>query len=403
MISISLAQLKSDITPMLKGTSLRQVYDFYGKATAAANRMLLRLQPEETRRTVVISTPFYDNLNDYGMPTDYKRMIDIRPTANRQSQPGLSHYEQTTPRQFNEMLNPNTFSIGWNNMIRTLRAQKLPTGNVMQLDSFDSLTGNGSWAVGGQASGLRVENLNYVEGNASLAFDLSVVGGVGSIVNSTAAVVDLSALRYNDASMFLFYIPSGFSSRFTSFTLRRGDSASAYKESTVTARADGTAFQDGWNLLMFNWNTASTSGSPTNTLNTYRYFATTYTAGIAIPGCLVDNWTDSLGTLYEMEYYSEYMFRTSAGVWIATPTSDSDLVNVTPSLYEILKTEMMIDITRDIRQGAVRQAELADLRLMLNGNQSNSDNAYRGLYADYQSQFPSSAIPTATTYYQFDV
>lgn len=406
MLTISLATLKADITPDLKGTSLRQVKDFFATAAGAANRMLARIDPEETRRTQTLSTPFYDNLQTYAMPDDVKRILDIRPTANRRDQPGLSHFEGTTARQFLERLTPDSFSIGWNNMLRTLKAQRLPAGNVATMDSFESPTGNGSWSGNVDASNLYVENLNYVEGSAAMGFDLSGATGAANILNTTAAVVDLSALRYNDASMLRLYIPSGFSSRFTSFKLLRGESASAYREATVTSQADGTAFKDGWNYLLFPWNTATQVGSPTNLLNTYRRFSITYSAGTAIPGVIIDAWMNALGNLYELEYYSEYMFRTAAGIWIARPTADTDLVNVGPASYEILKSEMMIDITKQIRTGTVQAAELADWRMMLNGQPPNKyikDPQYRGLYADYVNKYPSSAIPTSTSTYNFDV
>lgn len=419
MLQITLAQLKSDITPMLKGTSLRQVTDFYGKAAAAANRMLARIDPAETRRTVTLSTPFWDNVNDYVCPSDYKQMIDIRPTAfpNRQNMPGQSNFSETTPRQFNIRLTANSFSIRWNNMVRTLRAQQLPQGNVTTMDPFDpTISGAtavsvGTWSPEGDASGLYNEPLNYIYQSSSLGMNLSGSTGNADIVNTTAPATDMSGLRYEDTSFVFFYIPVGFSSRFQSFNLRRGSSALNYKQSSVTTKADGTAFSDGWNFLMFSWNSASTVGTPDDTKNTYRRFGMTYdvsgaNAGVAINGCLIDNWTDSLGTLYEAEYYSEYMFRTAAGVWISRPTLDTDLVNVSPSSYEIFKTEMMVDITKDIRLGTIRDQELAELRLSLNGQPQSryvKDPPYHGLYADYLSMFPSSAIPTVTSVYDFDL
>ncbi len=406
MITITLAQLKSDITPKLKGTSLRQISDIYAVVAGAANRMLARLDPEETRRTVTMSTPFFDNVNDYALVTDFKRMIDIRPQVNRLAQPGRSHYQQTSPRQFNENLMPNSFSIRWNNMIRSLRSQRLPAGNVVQLDTFDSATANGSWAASGDASGLFTEILNIVEGNGALGFNISGSTGVSVLTNSTAAAADLSAYLYEDSSFLFVWIPLNTSAYFTNFKLRRGSAAGAYKEATATTKADGTAFTDGWNMIKFDWSIATTTGSPDNTKNTYRVLTVTTVSTHAITGVLVDNWTDSLGNLYEIEYYSEYMFRTAAGSWIAAPTLDTDLVNVGPASYEILKAEMMIDITQEIRTGPVRAAELADWRIMLNGQPPNryiKDPQYRGLYADYMMKFPSSAIVTQTRHYDFDV
>lgn len=406
MLNITLATLKADITTKMKGTSLRQVSDFYGTVSGAAGRMLARIDPMETIRTVTMTTPFFDNVNDYALVTDYKRMIDIRPQANRSSQPGLSHYSETAPRQFLERLDPNSFSIRFNNGVRSLRSQKLPTGNVVQLDSFDGPTANGSWAASGDISGLYTEALNFVEGNGALGMNLSGATGTGYIENLTAAVLDLSAYLWEDSSFFMIWIPSGKSSLFTSLTLRRGSSASAYKTVSITAKADGTAFTDGWNLCWFDWNTAVTTGSPDNTKNTYKRITMNTTSGTAVAGVLLDNFTNAMGDLAEIEYYSECLFRTAAGVWIYRPTDDTDIVNVGPAAYEILKLEMMIDITKEIRTGAVQASELADWRLMLNGQPQSryvKDPPYHGAYADYLRQFPSSAITTRQKYYEFDV
>ena len=390
----------------MRGTSIRQLNDFYGTAASAASRMLGRIDTHETIRIQTMASPFFDNVNDYSLVSDFKRGIDLRPQANRINQPGLSLYNETSPRQFLLRLDQNSFSIKWNNMVMSLRAQRLLGGNVNTINSFDSLTGAGSWVANVDASGLYAETLNFVEGNGSMGFNLSGATGLANVENSTAPVTDLSAFLYNDSSFLYFYIPVGFSSLFTSFSLIRGSSASAYKQSSATTKADGTAFTDGWNFIRFDWNSASTVGSPDNTKNTYRKFSIVYTAGVAINGCLLDNWTDSLGELYEIEYYSQYLFRDTTGAWKMAPTVDTDLINVGTLSYEILKAEIMLDITRQIRTGVLRQEEITDWMQMLNGQPQTryvKDPPFHGLYADYLKSFPSSAIVTVTKTYEFDI
>lgn len=406
MLTISIAQLQADITPKLKGTSLRQVKDFYGTAAAASRRMLARIDTEETIRTATLSGPFYSSVQDYVLMTDYKKMIDIRPQANRTKVPGRSNFGQTTPRQFGERLDSNSFSIRWNSGVRTLRAQILAGSNCTVMDSFDGPTSNGLWVASADASGLYSEPLNYIEGNGSLGLNLSGVTGIGTITDTTAGAQDFSRFLNEDSSFLFVWIPTGNASRITSLQLTRGDSALAYRKVTVTTKGDGTAFSDGWNFLVFSWATGVNTGSPTNTLNTYRQLTINYSTGVAISGVLVDNWTNDLGTQYESEYYSECLFRTVAGVFINAPTQLTDLLNVGPASYEILQAEMMVDITQQIRTGPTRVAELADWRMMLNGQPPNryiKDPQYRGLYADYAVSFPSSAITTATRTYDFDV
>jgi hypothetical protein len=239
-----------------------------------------------------------------------------------------------------------------------------------------------------------------------MSFDLSGVTGSADVINTTASVTDLSLLYYNDSSFIYLYIPVGYSSLFTSFTLRRGSGASDYKQATATTQGDGTAFSDGWNFLKFDWKTATTVGSPDNTLNTYRRFGITYTSGTAVAGCLLDSWTNALGTLYEMEYYSEYLFRSSSGTWKSVPTDDTDLINIGMTSYEIFFAELMKEITQIIRVGSVLATQLAMWDVVLDGKSSNRytpDPKDLGLYTNYGRMYPSSAIQTSTRLYNYDV
>ena len=403
MLTVTLAQLKSDIAGKLRGTSIKKINDFYGTAASAANRMLGRIDTQETIRIQTLASPFFDNVNDYSLVTDFKRAIDLRPQANRIKQPGRSIYSETTPRQFLTRLDQNSFSVKWNNMTRSLRAQRLLNGNVLTMDTFDTV---GSWTANGDASGAYQEVLNFVDGQASLGFNLSGVTGSAYLENTAEPVTDMSSYKYEDSSFLYFYIPVGYSSRFTSFNLSRGSDASNYIRASATTKADGTAFTDGWNFIRFDWNSAIKTGTPDDTKNTYRRFGIAYTVGTAINGCLIDNWTDSLGELYELEYFSENLYRTAAGAWINTPTLDTDLINCGTLSYEILVCEMMVNLTAQLRTGTLREQEMTDWRLMLNGQPQTryvKDPPYHGLYADYLKSYPSSAIITATRTYDFDL
>lgn len=400
---ITLAQLKSDIAGKLRGTSIKVINDFYGTAASAANRMLGRIDTQETIRIQTLSSPFFDNVNDYSLISDFKRAIDLRPQADRTEKPGRSIFSETTPRQFLVRLDQNSFSIKWNNMTRSLRAQRYLSNNVLTMDNFDSIS---NWTANGDASGLYQEVLNFVEGSGSMGFNLSGVTGSAYLENISGNVTDMYSFRYEDASFLYFYIPIGYSSRFTSLNLSRGSDVSNYKTATATTKADGTAFTDGWNFIRFDWNASTTVGTPDDTKNTYRKLGIVTTVGTAIPGCLIDNWTDSLGELYELEYYSECMFRTAAGAWINTPTLDTDLINVGPLSYEILKCEMMVELTMQLRVGTLRTQELNNWREMLDGTPENryvKNPNYTGLYHEYLKMFPSSAIVTATRTYDFDL
>lgn len=408
-LNITVATLKQDIQDLMKGTSLDQIGDFYGTAAGAANRMVTRIDTEETRRTVPLTTPFYDNVQAYAGPSDFKKMIDLRKQSAlyNNSGPDAGGFGGTTSREFKTRMTWDSFSINWNNGVRSLKAQRLPNGSVVTLDSFDSPTANGSWGASGDASAPYQELLQYIQGSGSMGFNLSGITGSATLLNTTALVQDLSANNFEDASSIYFQIPSGFASRFTSFAFTLGEDSSDCLTVTATTQGDGTPFTDGWNFFLLPWSSGSKTGTPTFKLCTFRKIVVTYSIGAAINGCLLDAWTDALGDIYEAEYYSECLFRdATTGAWKYRPTADSDIVSVGPASYEIFKGEMMVDITRQIRTGAIRVQELADLRLMLNGTAASryvKDPPYHGLYQDYVASFPTSAIPIVTRQYTFDV
>ena len=83
--SYTITQLKSDLTSSLHGTTLNKVQNVNGMIQRAGADLLLQLDPQETKRIVPLTTPIFNNVYDYQLPTDLKgtKIIDIRPQANR--------------------------------------------------------------------------------------------------------------------------------------------------------------------------------------------------------------------------------------------------------------------------------------------------------------------------------
>jgi hypothetical protein len=107
----------------------------------------------------------------------------------------------------------------------------------------------------------------------------------------------------------------------------------------------------------------------------------------------LDNITAQIGSLYDISYYSTYLFRTSAGVWIDQPTTDSDLLNLSSVSYKIFEAEMCRMITQQV-QGAMGAFDFTYWNLQLEGN-----DRMEGLYDQYERMYPSERIEAQTDYY----
>jgi hypothetical protein len=247
-----------------------------------------------------------------------------------------------------------------------------------------TITGNGTWAVGGNATNIRNDSVNYVAGSSSVEFDITA-GALGYLENSTMISTDLSTLL-NMGTLFAYvYLPTA--SQFTNIILRFGSSSTAYYQVTATTTQSGTTFQNGWNLIAFPWLGATVIGVPDPTK--IKYLRVIYTTVNAQTGCRLNQVFASLGSILEIEYYSKFLFRdASTGAFQETVTNDSNLINLDTESHNLLLFK--------ICEFAVQQQQGLDAMFY-------DGNYFGGLYnqslAQYQQMYPSEAMKTTAKYY----
>lgn len=349
-MSYLISDLKNELEPKLHDTTLDKLSgSFYDKAYEAARRVLARIDPEETIRTVEITNAIYDKVYSYITPTDLKgkSILALRPQINNTVR---NNFSQMYTQDFDMKKYNNTFSVRNNSGIKTIEISKSVTAGIL-LNECDSLTDGGTWVAGGNASNLSVDTNNKVSGGGSLKFDLAA-GGTSGYVEATAITSIDATNYYNTGAMFMWvYIPTSAAvTAMTSFTARFGSSSSNYyTTSAVTSASDATTFKVGWNLLRFDWTNLTTTGTPDYTALTYFRLTTTYSSVPAIPSMRIDSITFKLGEIYEMDYYSKYLFRTTAGTWIEKPTSDDDIINLDTDSYNLVVYELASIICQELQ------------------------------------------------------
>jgi hypothetical protein len=391
----TVANLKDDLTGALHGTSLNKINGLTNLIWRAARNVLTILDPDETIKSAQISNAVSDEIYDYLLPADLKgqKIIDIRPQVNRNAGDRISGRFSET---FDISKKNNTFAIKNDSGVKSLRLSKSITPAPKTLHSMDSITDNGTWAVGGDASNLTRDNVDYVSGAASLNFDLTGAGTSGYIENSTLADVDLEDEDELSSIFVRVYIPD--TSIITNFILRWGNDSSNYWADTVTAPHDQTTFKTGWNILRFDWNGATETGTVDPKTIDYLRFTVTYTA-TAETDIRVDKIACSLGQIWEIEYYSKYLFRSTAGTWMAEPTDDGDIVNLDEDGYNILLNELAYLASQQL-QGEDSSVDADFFREELYGKPATTASDEKiGLYDIYKEDHPSQAKKPRETYY----
>ena len=163
-----------------------------------------------------------------------------------------------------------------------------------------------------------------------------------------------------------------------------------------TAQADGTAFRTGWNLIKTPWSTATEIG--TVNPKTIDSFKLIIAATGAISNIRVDNIIFSLGTAFDIKYYSKSLFKSSAGTYLTRPTDNSDTVIGNGDLNNIFLFELLKACAHQI-EGEDSGFDIDFANRQLYGDPSSPDSVMRiGLYSRYRTEYPSQSKKAITSW-----
>jgi hypothetical protein len=336
----TIAQLRSDITRKLHGTNINHVQGEFEVYAEASRAVLSDIDFYETKRIQSITNEIYAGVYDYSLPTDLKgnKIIDIRPQTERQQ---TDFPQQNYTVEFDRYKEKDTFNIRDNSGFRNLRYSK-NVGYSTVLHNSDSLDNNGNWVADDDATNINLDTLNYVTSGASIRFDVDGSTTTASIVNDGLGKIDLTDYKNIGAFFVNVYMPSVI----TNITLTWGNDASNYYTKTVT-QPQYNAFVVGWNLIRFDWRGATSVGTPDTDI-TYLKLSIEYD-GLVNTDYRVSKIICSVGKIYEIEYYSKFMFRNNAGLWIEEPSNLTDVIVLDQEGYNCYLYKVLELLAPDIQ------------------------------------------------------
>jgi len=372
-MSITIQDFKTRLQSKIHSGTINKVQDINNLIFEGGCNLLNGVDPDETIRVVALTNAIYDDVYNYAAPADLKdkKIIDIRPQANRTTADNPSHRYSKEFDQYKASGDYSyPFAIENNSGVKTIRISKDLTVGATVNDA-NTATENGTWAADGTgASNLEADSLNKVSGSASLKFDLAISQTSGYIENSTMTAVDLTDYVNTGALFVWVYIPS---TTISAINLRWGSDSSNYLNRSVTAAHDNTSFVTGWNLLRFDWSGATAVGTSVNTAIDYLRVTFTYSGAVAIPSCRVDNIVARLGVIHDVVYYSKYLFKTTGGTWQEKPTLDSDIINLDTTGINLL----IYEVSQLVAQELQGEAMASDVNFFTEKEQQQID-AYVG-------------------------
>lgn len=390
-MTYTIATLAAHIERELHGRTTDRLQDVYETAYQAGLILLSHTDPKETQRTTQITPQVFDDVTLYASPADFKAYIDVHPNNGVRTQnTRVGQNEHATSS------NAPLIAEQWRDGARYLLIKKYPqTGRKVVIENFDTTDG---LTTGGDAGALSTNALNTREGATSIETELSGATGTATI-EKTVTTQDLSVYRLLSSWFLHVYIPAGQKSRFVSFTLKHGNSDGVDWGKTVTTQHNGAAFNDGWNLLRFDWSTATQSGSVDETAMDYMKITITYSAGTAIPGVLLDNLNIQMGDIYDLDYYSNYLFMNSSGTFLEKPSDATDIIALSSDSYNLYASIASMLACKEVRSLEKEYERLA--REI--GYPVDPRNQFAGTLGMYRRMNPSERPILTTQTYNFSV
>ena len=197
--------------------------------------------------------------------------------------------------------------------------------------------------------------------------------------------VNLSSYDEQGSIFMWVFVPDTFTlTSLTNFILRWGNDSSNYWSKTVTTANDGLAFKAGWNLLRFDWSSATETGTVAPATIDYLHFTITKSgAQAADTDWRIDEIIFKKGAPYEVVYYSKYGWQTSAGAYIEESTTTTDLLVADTDEVEII---------------ANKAAEYASQELKEYAEVPYFKKEYEESKREYEKDNPSEALKKASSY-----
>jgi len=259
-------------------------------------------------------------------------MFDLTPTGFG----GLKTFSITTPGTgYTDGTFPTTGGTGTGGTVTITTTAGAVTaavgatiGSGYQIGDVLTITGGGNDAT------ITITDLNYF----------------GYLETSDMPTVDLGD-AVDFAYWFLYtYLPNtNAATAFDSVDLYFGSSPTDYWSVSTSQTQAATAFENGWNLLSYQWSEATQVGTPdASAINYLR--VTWHYDGQEQTGVMLNAIAARLGQIFLYEYYSKYMFRNNiTNAFQETVTDDSNLINLDTDSYNILFNQVAYLVAQQLQ------------------------------------------------------
>ena len=332
------------------------------------------------KRITDIPYSVHSEVKRYACPADIQGedIINIRKQVDSED----VSWNKTDTIDFFKRMESGLIAVDSSLRRKTLLIDSVNDEEYATLDALNTYDADGTWIASGDATNIRTDSVNYVEGTGSVRFDLESGGATATLTKTADTAIDLSSYEENGKIHIFEDIAN---TDITSYTMNIGSDSSNYYSCIVTTTAENLSFALGWNLLKFTFDTKVGTPDMSNTV----YYEKIITKPITMDATTdfrMDNLLVLMGNLFQTVYYSKYPWTDTDGVRKENSTLDSDTLALDSDETEIVMDKLNEKIAQALREQS---------------DQAYSRDEYNVHKRDYELLNPSEAMATTVQYYNF--
>jgi len=371
---------QADLYEMIDG-NVHQKFSQVNDRQVTVNRTVRFVQNDidlrSAKRIETLAPNLFNDVYGYTAPPTMKMdaLIDLRRQRPRAS---FEKFFLVDEVEFDRKKGRREYivSVSDDDLGKILRIDGVKGTTRAVIHNMNSVTANGTWAVGTDASNITADTNNYIFGGASLNFDMAAGAATGFIELTGATQIDLTNHDEVGSIFVWVFIPDYSDAQgdtVTNFILRWGNDSSVFWSRTVTTTNEGETFHDGWQLLRFDWNGATETGTVNPAQIDYVRFTVTKSTSLAADtDWRVDDIIARVGDIYDVIFYSKFGWTDSAGVYIEESSATTDLVVAHSDEIEIIAAKASEYASQELK-------ELQDVQYF-NAQYEQLKRRYRGTY-----------------------
>lgn len=385
----NVSQLKDSVAGILAGMDLTNVADLNPTLERAVANMLTRCYIPEASSIQNIS--LYTGVTDYPISSNIYEadLIDIRPQGV--SRPIWDFTVKTNQSNFDRTkgyyYGGTRAALQYYNGVPSIRIQTQNTQQRVILDQLNDTTG---WTASGTATTPARDTGSYWQSPSSIRFNVTT--GTGTLTKAINSA-DISDYQGIGVAFLAVNIPD--TTTLTSINLRIGSSASDYYSVTSTSSFTGAWTSDNWQLVAFDFSTASTTGTPD--WDNADYVQINIVASGTQTNFRLGQLFIANPNSYQILYQSANVFLASGSTTpLGTITDNTDEIILNTAPYNIYLYEASLAILENM-SGSMGDPMFERIKERL-GIDTNG-NVVGGLYKPYMADNPSEEVRQFNTYY----